>query len=97
MNAPALSSERNSIYAGRSGRQENDASSLKATEGGSLKATDAASLKATDGSSMRGQTADAASTRSGLVGHGRNDSLAGSVGLSPLASPRDPATGSAGD
>ena len=110
VNAPALSSERNSIYAGRPGRQENDASSLKATDGGSLKATDGGSVKATDGNSVKAtdggslkamdasslKATDAASTRSGL-GHGRNDSLAGSVGPSPLASPREGTTGSAGD
>ncbi|KAI9880987.1 MAG: hypothetical protein M1830_009481 [Pleopsidium flavum] len=57
--APALSSERNSYYAGK---QVN--------------------------------TVDGASVRSGLVGHGRNDSITGSIGgiggiSSPLASPRD--------
>lgn len=39
-------------------------------------------------------TVDGASVRSGLVGHGRNDSITGSIGgiggmTSPLASPRD--------
>lgn len=57
--APALSSERNSYYAGR---QVN--------------------------------TGDGASMRSGLGGHGRNDSITGSIGGiaatgSPLASPRE--------
>lgn len=54
--APALSSERNSYYAG----------------------------KPTN-------TGDGGSTRSGLFGHGRNDSITGSIGghASPLASPRE--------
>lgn len=57
--APALSSERNSYYAGKPVN-----------------------------------TLDGASVRSGLVGHGRNDSITGSIGgigamSSPLASPRD--------
>ena len=57
--APALSSERNSYYAGK---QVN--------------------------------TGDGASMRSGLAGHGRNDSITGSIGgiaaaSSPLASPRE--------
>jgi len=57
--APALSSDRNSYYAGK-----------------------------------HANTVDGASVRSGLVGHGRNDSITGSfVGIggmaSPLASPRD--------
>lgn len=54
--APALSSERNSYYAG------------KQTNAG-----------------------DGGSTRSGLLGHGRNDSVTGSIGghASPLASPRE--------
>ena len=55
--APALSSERNSYYAG------------KQTNAG-----------------------DGGSTRSGLLGHGRNDSVTGSIGghtSSPLASPRE--------
>jgi len=57
--APALSSDRNSYYAGK-----------------------------------QANTVDGASVRSGLVGHGRNDSITGSIGgiggiSSPLASPRD--------
>lgn len=54
--APALTSERNSYYAGK-----------------------------------HANTVDGASVRSGLVGHGRNDSITGSIGgmASPLASPRD--------
>lgn len=54
--APALSSERNSYYAGK---QTN--------------------------------TGDGGSTRSGLLGHGRNDSVTGSIGghASPLSSPRE--------
>lgn len=57
--APALSSDRNSYYAGK-----------------------------------HANTVDGASVRSGLVGHGRNDSITGSIGgiggmTSPLASPRD--------
>ncbi len=57
--APALSSERNSYYAGK-----------------------------------HANTVDGASVRSGLVGHGRNDSITGSIGGiggigSPLASPRE--------
>ena len=57
--APALSSERNSYYAGK-----------------------------------QNNTGDNGSMRSGLLGHGRNDSITGSIGGhattgSPLASPRD--------
>ncbi|KAI9697084.1 MAG: hypothetical protein M1836_005046 [Candelina mexicana] len=54
--APALTSERNSFYAGKTGT-----------------------------------TGDGGSVRSGLPGHGRNDSITGSIGGagSPLASPRD--------
>ncbi|MCJ1469681.1 hypothetical protein MMC07_008317 [Pseudocyphellaria aurata] len=57
--APALSSERNSYYAGK-----------------------------------QSNTGDGGSVRSGLVGHGRNDSITGSIGghanaASPLASPRE--------
>ncbi len=54
--APALTSERNSFYAGKAGN-----------------------------------TGDGGSVRSGLPGHGRNDSITGSIGGagSPLASPRD--------
>lgn len=57
--APALTSERNSYYAGK-----------------------------------QSVTADGGSVKSGLLGHGRNDSISGSIGgpaapSSPLASPRD--------
>lgn len=57
--APALSSERNSYYAGK-----------------------------------QSNTGDGGSVRSGLIGHGRNDSITGSIGgyanaASPLASPRE--------
>ena len=56
--APALSSERNSYYAGK-----------------------------------QSHTGDGGSMRSGLIGHGRNDSITGSIGgiaaSSPLASPRE--------
>ena len=56
--APALSSERNSYYAGK-----------------------------------QNHTGDGGSMRSGLIGHGRNDSITGSIGgiaaSSPLASPRE--------
>ena len=54
--APALSSERNSYYAGK-----------------------------------QANAGDGGSTRSGLLGHGRNDSVTGSIGghASPLASPRE--------
>ncbi|KAI9815137.1 MAG: hypothetical protein M1827_002980 [Pycnora praestabilis] len=57
--APALTSERNSFYAGK-----------------------------------QGNTGDGGSIRSGLLGHGRNDSITGSIGgmagpSSPLAGPRD--------
>ncbi|KAI9829110.1 MAG: hypothetical protein M1832_000133 [Thelocarpon impressellum] len=54
--APALSSERNSYYAGK-----------------------------------QGPTMDGGSIKGGLPGHGRNDSITGSIGASsPLASPREP-------
>lgn len=56
--APALTSERNSYYAGK-----------------------------------QSHTGDGGSMRSGLIGHGRNDSITGSIGgiaaSSPLASPRE--------
>lgn len=54
--APALSSERNSYYAGK-----------------------------------QGLMLDGSSVKSGLLGHGRNDSITGSIGgaNSPLASPRE--------
>ncbi|KAI9852855.1 MAG: hypothetical protein M1838_004414 [Thelocarpon superellum] len=57
--APALTSERNSYYAGKQGA---------------------------------GWTVDGGSVKSGLLGHGRNDSITGSIGGagSPLASPREP-------
>ncbi|KAI9671872.1 MAG: hypothetical protein M1831_003400 [Alyxoria varia] len=83
--APALSSERNSIYTGKSGNQ--------GVDGNSMRATDGSSLRATDGSSVRGQTGDGGSMRSGLAGHGRSDSVAGSIGAvgsSPWTSPREP-------
>ena len=55
-NAPALSSERNSYYAGK-----------------------------------QNTMGDGGSIRSGIPGHGRNDSVTGSIGghASPLASPRE--------
>lgn len=75
--APALSSERNSVYAGRTGGQGMDGGSIKQTgEGGSLAAG--------DGSSLRGGGYDSISMR-------RNDSIAGSIGgiaASPVASPK---------
>ncbi|KAI9761147.1 MAG: DNA mismatch repair protein [Chaenotheca gracillima] len=60
---PALSSERNSYYAGR-----------------------------------QTYTGDGGSVKSGLLGHGRNDSITGSIGgaSSPLASPRDRETSASG-
>lgn len=69
--APALSSERNSVY------RTTDSSSARNAD----KTGDGASLrtKEGDGSSLRG-TPDAASLRSGLGGHGRNNSFAGSIG-----------------
>ncbi|KAF2204702.1 hypothetical protein GQ43DRAFT_437677 [Delitschia confertaspora ATCC 74209] len=36
------------------------------------------------------QNIDGGSVRSGLLGHGRTESITGSIGASPLASPRDP-------
>lgn len=46
-------------------------------------------------------TADGGSVKSGLLGHGRNDSISGSIGgvaapSSPLASPRDAGAASLG-
>ena len=83
-NAPILSSERNSIYTGRTGTAGGasthntigDTASLKerggADDHGSLKADDRSSLKAGDGGSVK----------SGLggMGHSRNDSIANSIG-----------------
>ena len=99
--APALSSERNSVY---TGRHTADGSSIKLADAASLKAADANSLRSPenaslrgighDGSSIRGTAYDGASVRSGKLGHGRSDSVAGSIsGLanSPMTSPTDPA------
>lgn len=72
-----LSSERNSIYAGK-------------TPGDAASVHDRMSLKA---GSIRDERFDgtASSMRSGHVSHGRNDSMTGSIGglSSPLASTKD--------
>jgi hypothetical protein len=96
--APALASERNSFYAGprkdlgdakslRSmtgldGRSQYDARSINNVDTRSLKADDARSLRNQEGSIRNYE----GSIRSGALGHGRNDSIPGSIG-SPLVSP----------
>ena len=96
--APALASERNSYYAGprkdlgdakslRSmtgfdGRSQYDARSINNVDARSLKADDARSLRNQEGSIRNYE----GSIRSGALGHGRNDSIPGSIG-SPLMSP----------
>ncbi|KAI9727078.1 MAG: hypothetical protein M1828_007279 [Chrysothrix sp. TS-e1954] len=97
--APALSSERNSVYTGRAAADGSslklaDAASLRAGDASSMRSPEAASLRGTthDGSSTRGTAYDGASVRSGKLGHGRSDSVGGSVsGLanSPVTSPTD--------
>ncbi|KAL9081924.1 MAG: hypothetical protein Q9159_006886 [Coniocarpon cinnabarinum] len=83
-NAPMLSSERNSMYTGRTGTAggasthntiNSDNASVKdrgGDEHGSLRADDRSSIRAGDGGSVR----------SGLggLGHSRNDSVANSIG-----------------
>ena len=87
---PAFTSERNSYYSHRPAKDPSDAKSLR-----SLTNMDARSL----GGDARSMNADAkslgevtslkgydGSIRSGALGHGRNDSIPGSIGT-PLASP----------
>lgn len=96
--APALASERNSYYAGPR-KDLGDAKSLRSVTGldarsqydaRSINNVDAKSLKADDARSLRNQEGSIrnyeGSIRSGALGHGRNDSIPGSIG-SPLASP----------
>jgi hypothetical protein len=96
--APALASERNSYYAvprkelgdakslrsltGFDGRSQYDARSINNVDSKSLRADDARSLRNQEGSIRNYE----GSIRSGALGHGRNDSIPGSIG-SPLASP----------
>lgn len=96
--APAIASERNSYYAGPR-KDLGDAKSLRSVTGldarsqydaRSINNVDAKSLKADDARSLRNQEGSIrnyeGSMRSGALGHGRNDSISGSIG-SPLASP----------
>lgn len=96
--APALASERNSYYAGPR-KDLGDAKSLRSVTGldarsqydaRSINNVDSRSLKADDARSLRNQEGSIrnyeGSMRSGALGHGRNDSIPGSIG-SPLASP----------
>jgi hypothetical protein len=96
--APALASERNSYYAGPR-KDIGDAKSLRSMTGldtrsqydaRSINNVDSRSLKADDARSLRNQEGSIknyeGSVRSGALGHGRNDSISGSIG-SPLASP----------
>ena len=96
--APALASERNSYYAGPR-KDIGDAKSLRSMTGldtrsqydaRSINNVDSRSLKADDARSLRNQEGSIknyeGSIRSGALGHGRNDSISGSIG-SPLASP----------
>lgn len=87
VSAPALASERNSYYAGR--KDLSDAKSLRSitnldarSQYDAKSINDARSMNA-DTRSLRGYEG---SIRSGALGHGRNDSIPGSIG-SPLASP----------
>ena len=82
-NAPVLSSERNSIYTGRTGTAGGASIHNTVSDNASFKergADERGSLKADDRSSFR--AADGGSVKSGLggVGHGRNDSIANSIG-----------------
>jgi hypothetical protein len=79
--APALASERNSFYAGPR-KDLGDARSINNVDTRSLKADDARSLRNQEGSIRNYE----GSIRSGALGHGRNDSIPGSIG-SPLVSP----------
>jgi len=88
--APALASDRNSYYAGR--KQDKDARSIdgrslyKDTEDGKS-VFGGKSLYG--GESLRGYVG---SIRSGALGHGRNDSIPGSIGspLTPVGRPMGP-------
>jgi len=88
--APALASDRNSYYAGR--KQDKDARSI---DGRSLyrDTEDGKSVfggkSLYGGESLRGYEG---SIRSGALGHGRNDSIPGSIGspLSPVGRPMGP-------
>lgn len=89
VSAPALASERNSYYAGPSRKDLSDAKSLRSitnldarSQYDAKSINDARSMNA-DARSLRGYEG---SIRSGALGHGRNDSIPGSIG-SPLASP----------
>ncbi|KAJ9619627.1 hypothetical protein H2203_008408 [Taxawa tesnikishii (nom. ined.)] len=81
ISAPALASERNSYYAASHKQLAKD---RETGDGKSIHrdGADGRSLNF-DGGSLRGYDG---SIRSGAVGHGRNDSIPGSIG-SPLASP----------
>ena len=95
--APALASERNSYYSKH--KDLGDAKSLRSITNIDARsmAGDAKSINA-DAKSLGGDVGSLrnyeASTRSGAVGHSRNDSLPGSIG-SPLASPRHMSTSGA--
>lgn len=95
--APALASERNSYYSKH--KDLADAKSLRSITNMDARsmAGDAKSINA-DAKSLGGDVGSLrnyeASVRSGAVGHGRNDSLPGSIG-SPLASPRHMSTSGA--
>ena len=85
--APALASERNSYYAGAQKKDIGDAKSLRSiTNIDARSQYDSKSIndaKSMDVGSLRNYEG---SVRSGALGHGRNDSIPGSIG-SPLASP----------
>ena len=89
VSAPALASERNSYYAGPSRKDLSDAKSLRSiTNLDARSQYDAKSIN--DARSMNADTRSLrnyeGSIRSGALGHGRNDSIPGSIG-SPLTSP----------
>ena len=67
---------------GFDGRSQYDARSINNVDARSLKADDARSLRNQEGSIRNYE----GSIRSGALGHGRNDSIPGSIG-SPLVSP----------
>ena len=95
--APVLTSERNSYYS--KPKDLADAKSLRSITNMDARsmAGDAKSINA-DAKSLGGDVSSVrnyeASVRSGAAGHGRNDSLPGSIG-SPLASPRHMSTSGA--
>ena len=81
VNAPVLSSERNSIYTGRTGTAGGASTHNTISDNASLKEraadNDRSSLKAGDGASVK---SGFTGTLGSIGGHGRNDSIANSIG-----------------